>query len=1255
MSSKGSLGTSRVFVCVTLVAVAMGALALASGAAVQLRLDRQLAARQSIPPPSPLFVSPVGPGDTIADRELGQPDFLHNSANFVDPQSLSLGSTNSGVAVDQSSVPNHVYVSDIANNRVLGWASVAALVNGQGADIVIGQPDFFTSTANFNGVTASSLSAPSGLAVDSSGNLYVADQNNNRVLEYNTPFTVTGEPGSGDTIADEVFGQSDNFTSGACNFGASTTSTTANGLCTPTGVALDSMGHLYIADSGNNRVLEFSFPSIDTTANLVFGQTSFTTTVAGLSKTGLDDPTDVAVDSAGNLYVVDGANGTNSRVLEYNAPLTTDTSADRVFGQSNFTTGGCDSLGVTAASLCDPTGVALDGSNRLYVVDSGNNRVLEYNTPLTSAIANTVFGQGNISTTNSCNFSTMVDANGLCTPFHAALDGAGDLFVTDSGNNRVLEYKTPLTTNTTADVVLGQPDFSHNTANEVDASSIALNSSANGWVALDNSVSPPRLYVADGANNRVLGFNNATGFANGAAADIVIGQLGFFSSAPNQGGAVSGTTLYDPTGVAVDKHGNLYVADYFNSRVLEYDHPVTSGKSAHLVFGQPNLTTGGCNSQGAVSATSLCNPTGVAVDINDNVYIADTGSNRVLKYTTPLTTNTTADIVLGQSNFTAAACNQGGTLNAVTLCGPTGVAVDSAGDVIVADVSNNRVLQYLASITNGKAAHLVLGAANFTTPGCQAINASNLCSPQGLGLDSAGNLYVGDMSANRILEFNTPLATNESAHLVFGQGGSFITSSVNLGATHPNAETLSAPVGVALDSAKNLYAADAGNNRVLQYLAPLTVPSPTPTPAPSLSVSPGTLPFGNVATGNTSISMPVTVKNTGTRAVVINAVSRSGSNPGDFAQNNSCIGTLAGGASCTITVMFIPSAPAGTNESATLSIFDNAAASPQHVSVSGTSALPATMLPANVSFGNVAIGNTGNAMTVTLANNQSATLTAISISIGGTNPGDFSQTSTCGASLAAFTHCAISVKFKPAALGARAGTLVVHDSASNSPQSSALSGTGAAQVTVSPTTLPFGNVAVGSTSLAQKVTITNNQNVTLTSVNISIGGANPGDFSKTTTCGASLAPLGNCSISVTFKPTASGARAATLTIQDTPDSGSPHHVSLSGTGSAQVTVSPTTLPFGNQLHGTPSAKKTVTLTNNQSQTLLINSISIGGTNPGDFSQTNTCGIAIAAFANCTVSVTFTPATTGARSAQLSISVSPDSNSPEKVSLTGTGT
>lgn len=173
-----------------------------------------------------------------------------------------------------------------------------------------------------------------------------------------------------------------------------------------------------------------------------------------------------------------------------------------------------------------------------------------------------MFGQGGSFTTNGRNFSGVVDANGLYYPGNAALDSIGDLFVTDTYNNRVLGYKTPLTTDsTTADVVLGQPDFSHNAANEIDGSAL----SSPDWVAVDNSVSPPRIYVADTNNNRVLGFNDATAFANGAPANIVIGQPDFFSGAPNQGTSPSGTTLYYPQGVAVDIHGNLYVADYQNS------------------------------------------------------------------------------------------------------------------------------------------------------------------------------------------------------------------------------------------------------------------------------------------------------------------------------------------------------------------------------------------------------------------------------------------------------------------------------------------------------------------------------------------------------------------------------------------------------------------------------------------------------------------------------------------------------------------
>src|SRR5262249_19685208 len=124
-------------------------------------------------------------GDTIADTELGQVDFTHNAVNGIDGASLNAPTM---VAVDRSSIPNHLYAADFSNSRVLGWNNAASFASGAPADLVIGQPDFASSAANNGGVTASSLNSPSGVAVDSHGNLYVSDFNNNRALEYNAPF-----------------------------------------------------------------------------------------------------------------------------------------------------------------------------------------------------------------------------------------------------------------------------------------------------------------------------------------------------------------------------------------------------------------------------------------------------------------------------------------------------------------------------------------------------------------------------------------------------------------------------------------------------------------------------------------------------------------------------------------------------------------------------------------------------------------------------------------------------------------------------------------------------------------------------------------------------------------------------------------------------------------------------------------------------------------------------------------------------------
>jgi len=167
-----------------------------------------------------------------------------------------------GVAIDRSVTPNRLYIADGSNNRVLGFNSIAGLTNGAAPDVIIGQPDLLSSEPNHGGTSASSLRGPQSVAVDASGNLYVADTENNRVLEYDTPFT-------SDTIADRVFGQAGSFSTSDC------AAVSATSLCSPYGVALDPAGDLYVADYENNRVLEFDDPLGNATADRVFGQGGF--------------------------------------------------------------------------------------------------------------------------------------------------------------------------------------------------------------------------------------------------------------------------------------------------------------------------------------------------------------------------------------------------------------------------------------------------------------------------------------------------------------------------------------------------------------------------------------------------------------------------------------------------------------------------------------------------------------------------------------------------------------------------------------------------------------------------------------------------------------------------------------------------------------------------------------------------------------------------------------------------------------------
>jgi hypothetical protein len=309
-----------------------------------------------------------------------------------------------------------------------------------------------------------------------------------------------------------------------------------------------------------------------------------------------------------------------------------------------------------------------------------------------------------------------------------------------------------------------------------------------------------------------------------------------------------------------------------------------------------------------------------------------------------------------------------------------------------------------------------------------------------------------------------------------------------------------------------------------------------------------------------------------------------------------------------------------------------------------------SLSPTSVSFGNQQVGVGSAAQVITLTNTGTVSLTITSIKISSANTGDFSETNTCPSSLAANANCTISVIFTPTKTGSRSSAVKFYDSASGSPQSAAISGTGVAPVaTLSPASISFNSVLVGSTSAAVPITLSNTgtANLTVNSVMAT------GDFSQVNNCTTvAIGVGGSCTITVNFTPTAAWSRGGSIVITDNAYNNPQQVVFLVGMGNSGATAKASTssIGFGNQNLGTTSSVKTFTLTNTGTSPLNINSILASG----DFSQTNACPASLASAAVCTVSVTFLPSYTGKRAGYVTINDT-DPSFLQTVNLSGTGT
>ena len=430
----------------------------------------------------------------------------------------------------------------------------------------------------------------------------------------------------------------------------------------------------------------------------------------------------------------------------------------------------------------------------------------------------------------------------------------------------------------------------------------------------------------------------------------------------------------------------------------------------------------------------------------------------------------------------------------------------------------------------------------------------------------------------------------------------------------------------------------------------------------TLSVSPTSLAFASTVVGSTTAAQVVTIKNTGTAAVTLTSETLAGANSTSFVKSATTCGTsLAAAASCTVSIEFKPAA-AGTL-TASLAIADNATGSPQAVALSGTATAAAThtvsLSATTLTFASTVVGSTTAAQVVTIKNTGTAAVTLTSETITGTNATSFIKSATtCGTSLAAAASCTVSVEFKPAAAGTLTASLSIADNATGTPQVVALKGTATAATTptvsLSATSIAFPTTIVGTTSDEQMVTLTNSSAAAVSISSITITGTNPTAFEYLTTCGTSLASKASCALYVAFKPASAAALSATLSIADTA-TGSPQKVTLTGTGAAapSVKLSATSLAFPTTKSGSTSAAQSITLTNSGTAVVNLNSIALSGTNPTSFQEVTNCSPTLAAGASCVVYVAFSPKTTGALKATLSV-VDNGAASPQSVALSGTG-
>ena len=586
---------------------------------------------------------------------------------------------------------------------------------------------------------AARLRVPHGLAVDAAGNVYVGDTENHRVRRITPDGLIGGFAGSKTALGDGG-------------------PATAAALEEAFAVAVDTAGNLYVAESWSHRVRKIDPAGVITTLAGT-GESGFSGDGGPATEAWLDFPIGMAVDAAGNLYVAD-ANNRRVRRIDPAGMITT------VAGNGQMGAEG-DGGPATEARLGLPTGVAVDGSGNLYVADLQYDQVRRIDP---AGLISTIAGTG--TTGFSGDGGPAAEAR-LNSPYALAADTAGNLYVTDRGNHRVRRIGPAGLISTVAGT--GEFGFAGD-GGPATAAQFGLPHA----VAVDAF---GNLYVADTFNQRVRRID-----PGGVVRTIAgTGEPGF----GGDGGPAAEARLDFPYAVAADTAGNVYVADTNNLRVRRIDPTGAISTVAGAYHG------GFAGDGGPATAARMDRPHRVAVDAEGNLYVADTDNHRVRRIDPAGFISTVAGT--GELGYSG----DGGPASAAQFAAPLGVAVDTAGNLYVADTFNHRVRR----IDPAGAITTVAGTGEdgFAGDGGPAA-AARLSLPHGLAVDAAGNLYVADTGNNRLRR----IGPEGGITTVAGTGE--IGFSGDAGPA--TAARLYFPQGVAVDEAGNLYIADTENHRV---------------------------------------------------------------------------------------------------------------------------------------------------------------------------------------------------------------------------------------------------------------------------------------------------------------------------------------------------------------------------------------------------------------------------------------------------------